>query len=408
MNARALHDRGFLVEGRSELGLPGQVEPGPASAPVRKPRLLYLSTFNPTLGATGTTTRGKLFLRHLANHFETHLVYLAGAEERPGDPDLIDALASCRSVRYSKLGYFLYSLKFHRLAAQVIERARPDVIFADFEKAGLYARLLGRPRGIPYLYNSHNVEYVRYLDFAHKRPLRYSLVPWIYFAERFGCAGATNTIAISSEDAKTFRRWVGDERVQVKPAAFSEKEFNPFLSQEPTERPVVLMVGNYGYPPNSLGARKVVETVIPKVVARHPDVIFRFVGRIFPDDLSHPNMEVAGFVDDLAREYRRAAVVLVPVESGGGIKIKLVEALACGCNIVATPKAMEGVDHEGFECLRIGALSRFPELINEALETDVRRTTANWESVRSQFGSEAQLEQIASLLTAQCKEAAQR
>jgi glycosyltransferase involved in cell wall biosynthesis len=370
-----------------------------------KPRLLYLATFNPTVGFTGTTTRGRLFLRHLAERFETHLVCFRHPGEGQGDAALTSSLASHQYVDHSALGYFLYSPSLHALAARVIARVNPQVIFADFEKAGLYARLLGSGRRLPYVYNSHNVEFERYVDFARRNPLRYPLVPWIYLAERLGSTGAAAVIAISPDDARTFRRWVPGKRVLVKPAAFDEEQFNPFYEDEPTERPIVLMVGNYDYPANAIGARAVVESVIPAVVAARPDVQFRFVGRAFPAGLSHPNMEVAGFVDDLVREYRRASVVLVPVEMGGGIKIKLVEALACGRCVVATPKAMEGVAYGEFECLRVGPLVEFPRMILESLQSGTRYTNGNWEAVRVQFGIKTQLSDISSVLAAQCLQA---
>lgn len=363
------------------------------------PHLVYLSTVDPTQNATGTTTRAKLFVRQLTNHFAIHVICFSRPELGASDPEILRGLASYNPVPYSHLGYFLFSPKLHRTAARVIEEVQPRALFADFEKAGLYARLLTKKRRIAYFYNSHDIEYQRYVDLARGQPLRYALVPWMYFAERLGCAGAATTIAISNDDAAVFRRWVGNDRVITKPAAFDEKMFNPFGATEATSRPILLMVGNFGYSANVAGARALVEKVIPAVVARHPDVVFRFVGRQFPKDLTHPNLESTGFVEDLAAEYRRAAVVLVPIEMGGGIKIKLVEALACGCSVVATPKAMEGIEDSGFESLRVGEIDQFPDLIGDFLQSVERRTTLNWVAVCAQFGGVSQVNEIAAMIS---------
>ena len=373
----------------------------------KRPSLVYLSTVNPTLGATGTTTRGKLFVRQLAKHFEIHLVCFTRADEGKSEPEMLKVLAGFHPVPFSSAGYFLFSPNLYRMAAQVIDQVKPKFVFADFEKAGLYARFLKYGRRFDYLYNSHDVEFQRYVDLARQQPIRFGLVPWMYFAERFGSGGAALTIAISGEDSTIFRRWNSDERVLVMPAAFDEEKFHPFGATEPTDRPTILMVGNFAYSANVEGARAVVERVIPAVVDRYPDALFRFVGREFPADLKHANLESAGFVDDLLAEYRRATVVLVPIESGGGIKIKLVEALACGCNVVATPKAMQGIEGDVFDCLRIGDLGRFAELILDSLGSETRQTQKNWEDVRAQFGSRTQVTHIAELIKLLSMEIAQ-
>jgi glycosyltransferase involved in cell wall biosynthesis len=72
----------------------------------------------------------------------------------------------------------------------------------------------------------------------------------------------------------------------------------------------------------------------------------RLVGYCPPDDplpcRTLPGVEVAGFVDNLASEYANADVVVAPVFSGGGTQIKVLEALAYGRGLVASPFALAG------------------------------------------------------------------
>jgi glycosyltransferase involved in cell wall biosynthesis len=58
----------------------------------------------------------------------------------------------------------------------------------------------------------------------------------------------------------------------------------------------------------------------------------------------HPGVRLVGAVDDVAAELAAATVVALPLRSGGGTRIKLVEALAHGRPTVTTTKAAEGVD----------------------------------------------------------------
>ncbi|MEZ4653339.1 MAG: glycosyltransferase [Candidatus Eisenbacteria bacterium] len=363
----------------------------PSAAPRARLRCLYLATFDPTGSTSGTAARGKLFLRAFSAAFETHVLHMGEKHAAGVDRELVEGLPSIRSVPYSPWDYFFFSRTFHQAAVEMIEARGIDFVFADFEKSGLYARLLQRRFGTPYVYNSHNVEYRRYLDFARTKPTRYPFVPYMYWAEKVACRHALFTVAISQQDAVSFARWLPEDRLTVLPCAFDEQVIHPHYEDVVEPRPVVLLVGNYRNAGNRLGALKVFREILPPVVARHPNVLFRFVGKDLPPEIRHPNAEGLDFVDDLLDQYRRATVVIAPIEIGGGIKIKVIEALAAGRFLVATEKAMEGIPSHGLENLRIVPLERFPDAVADAVAARPPKTTANFDPLRRGFGSRTQL-----------------
>ena len=59
-------------------------------------------------------------------------------------------------------------------------------------------------------------------------------------------------------------------------------------------------------------------------------------------------IELLGFVEDLRSEYARAACLVVPILSGHGTRVKIIEAMAAGVPVVSTRKGAEGLD------LRVG------------------------------------------------------
>src|SRR5690606_15249928 len=124
-------------------------------------------------------------------------------------------------------------------------------------------------------------------------------VPYMYYLERAACDNALFTVAISEKDAQTFRSWVPEEKGLVMPSAFDEDQINPFYEEDLAEPPVILMVGNYRNPGNREGAYLLRDRILPGVIDKHPEVVFRCIGKNFPEDIRHPNMQVAGFVDDL-------------------------------------------------------------------------------------------------------------
>ncbi len=361
----------------------------------KKPRCLYLATFDPTVTATGTAARGHMFLRYFSERFDTHLVYMKEKHGEGKDEALEKRLASAHSVEYSPWRYFVFSQTLYRLAAEVLEQHECDFVFADFEKAGWYASMLARRYGVPYVYNSHNVEYQRYISVARTNPVRYALVPYMYLIERAACRNALFTVAISEPDAQAFRRWVPAEKVAVLPAAFDEETINPHYTEVEPDHPIVLMVGNYRNAGNRDGAYTAYRDILPRVLDQHPDAIFRFIGKDFPSDIRHLNVQAAGFVDDLLAEYAKATVVIAPITLGGGIKIKVVEALASGKTLVTTEKGMEGIDPSGMPNVHVVELDQFPAAINEAIQKRTPKTTDNWDAIADQYGTRGPLSHLA-------------
>jgi polysaccharide biosynthesis protein PslH len=109
---------------------------------------------------------------------------------------------------------------------------------------------------------------------------------------------------------------------------------------------VVLFVGSFRHPPNVDAAIRLARDVMPRVRAMHPDAAVELVGELPPPEvraLAGPSVRVTGAVPSVAPYLARAAVVTAPVRLGGGMRVKVVEALAAGKPVVATGLAAEGL-----------------------------------------------------------------
>ena len=90
----------------------------------------------------------------------------------------------------------------------------------------------------------------------------------------------------------------------------------------------IMMVGFFPHPPNAEGLRWFVSEVLPGLSARFPGLQLHAVGKPAPGMASNGALVVRGFVDDLAAEYARAALVIAPIFAGAGSQIKVIDALA--------------------------------------------------------------------------------
>ena len=115
----------------------------------------------------------------------------------------------------------------------------------------------------------------------------------------------------------------------------------------PEGHPSILFVGPLTYEPNRLAVQWVLDEVLPLVRASIPDVSFVVVG----DDEgvsfrgAHASEVLClGRVDDVAPYYERATVAVTPLHSGGGTRLKVIEALARRVPLVSTSFGFEGLD----------------------------------------------------------------
>jgi glycosyltransferase involved in cell wall biosynthesis len=121
-----------------------------------------------------------------------------------------------------------------------------------------------------------------------------------------------------------------------------------------TDGDEVLFVGHLGYRPNCRAVAELATLIFPQVNAQHPNVSLHICGRrpkrSLTVRLARMGVRLTASPKDLAPIYARATLTAMPIREGGGTRIKVVEALACGCPVVATAKAVEGHglrdDHE--------------------------------------------------------------
>lgn len=106
---------------------------------------------------------------------------------------------------------------------------------------------------------------------------------------------------------------------------------------------------------NDDAVRWLLAEIWPLVHARRPDARLRILGRAGEawGGAVPPGVELAGFRPDLATDLAAAALAIAPMRFGSGVKIKVVEALAAGLPVVATPTGADGIEGAPPAALRV-------------------------------------------------------
>ena len=119
-------------------------------------------------------------------------------------------------------------------------------------------------------------------------------------------------------------------------------------TDEPREPDTLIFSGKMSYHANVTAALYLVHDIMPHVWAQRPDVKVWIVGKDPPREItnlktSHQPIAVTGTVPDIRPYLRRATAAVVPTPYGAGIQNKVLEAMACGTPVVASPQAVSAL-----------------------------------------------------------------
>ncbi|MEW9834370.1 glycosyltransferase [Mesorhizobium marinum] len=279
----------------------------------------------------------------------------------------IEALSTKNEPRSPSLGGRRTSIEVRipqvalaRLRA-LVDDFRPDTIIV--EGIPLFALLKPLRTLVPRLIvDMHNVESelvgrigARPSFVARLLPERWSDQGRIRRRERLAIAMADRVWVCSEADRNLLAELFGGRTpVDVVPNGIPRPERIPAILPAPADNsagwPVLLFIGHLGYQPNVVAAERLAASILPSVRRAFPSARLILAGR-------SPHPRVAGLValpgvelvenpHDLSTLYEQSHVAVVPLSSGGGTRIKILEAAAAGLPVVATPVGAEGLAFE--------------------------------------------------------------
>ena len=332
-------------------------------------RLLFLTETIPFPLDSGGRIKTYHTLRALAGDHEVHVhAFIRDASQRRHAPELERFCAALtlhlrpRSwageavalVRSFAGGVPLTVVRhFDRSVLEDLERAcreqRFDAAYYDHLSMLEYARRLP----LPIIHDAHNVEFelIR-RHTATIGPLPAKVIAgreWrlvkAYERERY--AECRLIFAVSERDAGSIRALAGGSAdVRVIPISVDARGTTPLGARPP--EPALLYVGGLHWPPNADAVLYFVQEIWPLVRRDTPGATLTIVGR---DDATAarmlretPGVRLAGYVDDVSPYFERARALVVPLRSGGGMRVKILETLARGLPVISTSIGYEGID----------------------------------------------------------------
>ncbi|HEU0304876.1 MAG TPA: glycosyltransferase family 4 protein [Gaiellaceae bacterium] len=365
-------------------------------------RLLFLVPFVPRFDARhgGGRTVASL-IRRLGERHEIALVCLRG-EREPG-PDII-LQSRCEIIEEVALPQgssspFLERVarplklvgaspdrvvrtrtaSYAELARAVAEAFRPDVLQIECVEMAQYLPALAEVRASRVLVDhdpglSAATDYSLLAGGLRRFSRRLDAIAWERFS-RHAFAAVDRLVVFTDRDRESLAPLAGDTRIETIPLSV-ELPSRP-LDPRGAEPPTVLFFGDYLHAPNSDAADRLMGTIMPRVRRSHPDARLELVGAHPTPTMvsdSGDGVAVRGPVESVTPYLDRAAVVAAPLRLGGGMRVKVLETLAAGKALVASSRAVEGLElSSGEHAIVTDDDDEFAEAVSSLLADEERR-----------------------------------
>lgn len=219
-----------------------------------------------------------------------------------------------------------------------------DMVFIDRSLFGVIAKRLkenGYKGEIVVFF--HNVESLYFAAKLPKVPGRGIVIRTADTNDRYTCRYADKIIVLNKRDAQIIEHRYGRTADIIVPISLADQCKNVVSSTELTrQKPLCLFLGTY-FPPNNQGILWFVKHVLPHVNIQM-QVVGKGMAKLKAESPLLKDIEVVSDAPDLHPYLENADIMVLPVFSGSGMKVKTCEALMYGKNIIGTSEAFEGYD----------------------------------------------------------------
>ena len=285
-----------------------------------------------------------------------------------------NVLKASLSARSLQVAYWT-SKKTVKKFRKFEKKVQPDVLYCQMIRTMKWVRKSATPKVLDFQDAlSKNIERRMYHSgWFWKKVLHYEfkMVRSCEY-DAFEYFDAFTIISAPDRDVIPHRR---SSEIVVLPNGIDTEYFAPIDCPKDYD---VVFCGNMKYPPNVDAAKYLVNDIMPKVWAKHPESRVLISGTNPTNDVKHlagERVTVTGRVEDIRQSYAKSKVFVAPMRMGSGMQNKLLEAMAMGLPCITSKIASDALDTEADKHLLVGGdADDFAQKISALLDNQSYRT----------------------------------
>ncbi len=268
-----------------------------------------------------------------------------------------------------------YNIEFEKALINIFSKQQFDVVHLETLWVAPYVDVIRKHSSAKIVLRSQNVEYAIWerLATAAVNPIRrwyLKLLARRLKKYELSMLNKYDGIAtITDIDANAFQQLGCKLPIITIPFGI---DISKYKEDRPAmEFPSVFHIGAMDWMPNADGIKWFLENVWQNVLGKHPNVNLYLAGRNMLDWLKHYSMKnviIVGEVEDSHKFINSKSIMVVPLNSGGGMRVKIIEGMALGKTIVSTSIGAEGIEYEnGRDILIADTVDEFVSAIDKCL-----------------------------------------
>lgn len=287
-------------------------------------------------------------------HFQDPTALSAIAEVHATAIDTSLSILGMAKGLFQKLPYNVsrfISEDFEQLLIKILQEQKPDIIHIEGIYLVIYADIIRKHSTAPLILRSHNIEHEIWKRTAENE--KNILKKWYlknlsakiknFELEKMHLFDAI--IAITDRDAAFYKTYQYKGKLKTISAGVDLELYQP--KQLKSNKPSISFLGSMEWMPNIQGVEWYLEKVWPTLRKSFPELTLHIAGKNMSSELKNriiDGVTFHGTIPDAAEFLTHHTFMIVPLLSGGGMRLKIVEAMALGRCIISTSIGAEGIE----------------------------------------------------------------
>lgn len=271
------------------------------------------------------------------------------------------------------------SKEFERKIIDILKKDNYEVVVLESIFVAPYIATVRQYSKAKIILRAHNIEFKIWERLAQKKVGIFKKIAFSILASKLKRYEMSvfhqidGYMAISQQDYDFFHEKFADIEGIVLPFGIDLDEYDHDEEYIPSLNPKLFHIGSLAWKPNLEGIEWFFEEIWPHIHEAFPTLTFTLAGREIPEKIKMatlPNVNIMGEVDDATAFMMDNDIMVVPILSGSGVRVKIIEGMAMGKTIITTEMGAEGLEVENEKHLFIAnTADDFVQAIGRCIKT---------------------------------------